>query len=80
MNSLELIESFSEFKDDKLINRETLMAILEEVFRNTSKNIFRKEILHKLTAYFYTHYYSIFELSYKVSDEFAPQAVLRDFA
>lgn len=37
MNSLELIESFSEFKDDKLINRETLMAILEEVFRNTLK-------------------------------------------
>ena len=27
MNSLELIESFLEFKDDKLINRETLMAI-----------------------------------------------------
>ena len=37
MNRLELIESFSEFKDDKLINRETLMAILEEVFRNTLK-------------------------------------------
>ena len=37
MNSLELIESFSEFKDDKLINLETLMAILEEVFRNTLK-------------------------------------------
>ena len=37
MNSLELIESFSEFKDDKLINRETLMAILEEVFSNTLK-------------------------------------------
>ena len=37
MNSLELIESFSEFKDDKLINRETMMAILEEVFRNTLK-------------------------------------------
>ena len=37
MNSLELIESFSEFKDDNLINRETLMAILEEVFRNTLK-------------------------------------------
>ncbi|MFJ1328918.1 transcription termination factor NusA [Capnocytophaga canimorsus] len=37
MENLELIESFSEFKDDKLINRETLMAILEEVFRNTLK-------------------------------------------
>jgi len=29
-----LIESFSEFKDDKLIDRVTLMAILEEVFRS----------------------------------------------
>ncbi|WP_042005422.1 NusA N-terminal domain-containing protein, partial [Capnocytophaga canis] len=37
MDNLELIESFSEFKDNKLINRETLMAILEEVFRNTLK-------------------------------------------
>ncbi len=37
MDSLELIQSFSEFKDDKSINRETLMAILEEVFRNTLK-------------------------------------------
>lgn len=37
MDNLELIESFSEFRDDKLINRETLMAILEEVFRNTLK-------------------------------------------
>ena len=30
-----MIDSFSEFKDDKLIDRVTLMAILEEVFRNT---------------------------------------------
>ena len=34
MNNLTLIESFSEFKDDKLIDRVTLMAILEEVFRS----------------------------------------------
>lgn len=30
-----MIESFSEFKDDKFIDRVTLMAILEEVFRAT---------------------------------------------
>ena len=34
MDNLTLIESFSEFKDDKLIVRVTLMAILEEVFRS----------------------------------------------
>lgn len=32
-----MIESFSEFKDDKLIDRETLMAILEEVFKTALK-------------------------------------------
>jgi N utilization substance protein A len=37
MENIALIESFSEFKDDKLINRETLMAILEEVFRTALK-------------------------------------------
>ncbi|MDO4880140.1 MAG: transcription termination factor NusA [Capnocytophaga sp.] len=36
-NNLDLIESFSEFKDDKLIDRETLMAILEEVFKAALK-------------------------------------------
>ena len=35
MDNLTLIESFSDFKDDKLIDRVTLMAILEEVFRST---------------------------------------------
>jgi N utilization substance protein A len=34
MENIALIESFSEFKDDKLIDRVTLMAILEDVFRN----------------------------------------------
>ena len=34
MDNLTLIESFSDFKDDKLIDRVTLMAILEEVFRS----------------------------------------------
>ncbi|BAV95052.1 transcription termination factor NusA [Ichthyobacterium seriolicida] len=33
MNSIALIESFAEFKDIKSINRESLMSILEEVFR-----------------------------------------------
>ena len=40
MENLALIESFSEFKDDKLIDRVTLMSILEEVFRNTLKRKF----------------------------------------
>ena len=35
MENIALIESFSEFKDEKFIDRVTLMAILEEVFRNT---------------------------------------------
>ncbi|MCB9427076.1 MAG: transcription termination/antitermination protein NusA [Flavobacteriales bacterium] len=34
MENLALIDSFSEFKDNKLIDRVTLMAILEDVFRN----------------------------------------------
>ena len=37
MENLALIDSFSEFKDEKLIDRVTLMVILEEVFRNTLK-------------------------------------------
>ena len=37
MENITLIESFSEFKDDKLIDRSTLMAILEDVFRSTLK-------------------------------------------
>ena len=37
MENLALIDSFSEFKDDKQIDRVTLMAILEEVFRNALK-------------------------------------------
>ena len=40
MENLALIESFSEFKDDKFIDRVTLMAILEEVFRNALKKKF----------------------------------------
>ncbi len=37
MENIALIESFSEFKDNKLIDRVTLMAILEDVFRNALK-------------------------------------------
>ena len=37
MENIALIDSFSEFKDDKLIDRVTLMAILEDVFRSALK-------------------------------------------
>ena len=37
MKNIELIESFSEFKDDKFIDRITLMGILEEVLRSALK-------------------------------------------
>ena len=37
MENIALIESFSEFKDDKSIDRVTLMSILEETFRNALK-------------------------------------------
>ncbi len=40
MENLALIESFSEFKDEKFIDRVTLMSILEEVFRSTLKKKF----------------------------------------
>ena len=40
MENLALSDSFSEFKDDKLIDRVTLMAILEDVFRNALKKKF----------------------------------------
>lgn len=37
MDNIDLISSFSEFKDSKLIDRVTLMAILEDVFRSALK-------------------------------------------
>ena len=40
MENIALIESFSEFKDDKSIDRVTLMSILEEVFRAALKRKF----------------------------------------
>ncbi len=43
MENMELISSFSEFKDDKLIDRVTLMAILEDVFRSTLKKKFGED-------------------------------------
>ena len=41
MNSLQLVESFSEFKDIKNIDRPTLMKVLEDIFRT----IIRKKYL-----------------------------------
>jgi len=40
MENIDLIDSFSEFKDDKSIDRATLMSILEEVFRAALKRKF----------------------------------------
>ena len=40
MENLALIDSFSDFKDEKLIDRVTLMVILEEVFRTTLRRKF----------------------------------------
>jgi N utilization substance protein A len=40
MENIDLINSFSEFKDDKSIDRATLMSILEEVFRSALKRKF----------------------------------------
>ncbi len=40
MENIALIESFSSFKDDKMIDRVTLMAILEDVFRAALKRKF----------------------------------------
>ncbi|CAA0168381.1 transcription termination factor NusA [Tenacibaculum maritimum] len=40
MENIELIESFSDFKDNKSIDRVTLMSILEEVFRAALKRKF----------------------------------------
>lgn len=37
MNSLNLIESFSEFKEFKNIDRETMMSVIEDVFRSLLK-------------------------------------------
>ncbi len=40
MENIELIESFSEFKDDKSIDKATLMAILQDVFKAALKRKF----------------------------------------
>ena len=37
MNSAELIDSFSEFKEFKNIDRPTMMKVLEDVFRTILK-------------------------------------------
>ncbi len=43
MENIDLINSFSDFKDNKLIDRVTLMAILEEVFRGALKRKFGQD-------------------------------------
>ncbi len=40
MNSLELIESFSEFKENKSIDKQTMQHVLEDVFRSMLKKKF----------------------------------------
>lgn len=40
MNSAELIDSFSEFKEFKNIDRPTMMKVLEDVFRTILKKKF----------------------------------------
>ena len=43
MENLALIDSFSEFKDDKLIDRVTLMVILEDVFKSVLEKKYEGE-------------------------------------
>src|SRR5699024_10680753 len=43
MENIDLINSFSDFKDNKLIDRVTLMAILEDVFRSALKKKFGED-------------------------------------
>jgi len=72
MENLALIDSFSEFKDDKLIDRVTLMAILEEVFRSTLKRrfgsddnfdiiILRQNLISKIHEHDNTNIYKSFK-------------------
>ena len=49
MENVALIESFSEFKDDKLIDRVTLMAILEDVLRNALKKKYGDDLKWLIT-------------------------------
>jgi N utilization substance protein A len=43
MNSLELVESFSEFKDLKSIDKQTMQHVLEDVFRSMLKKKFNTD-------------------------------------
>ena len=43
MNSLELVESFSEFKELKSIDRQTMQHVLEDVFRAMLKKKFNTD-------------------------------------
>ena len=50
MENIALIDSFSDFKDDKSIDRVTLMSILEEVFRAALKRKFGSTITSILSS------------------------------
>ena len=43
MNSLELTESFSEFKELKNIDKQTMQRVLEDVFRSMLKKKFNTD-------------------------------------
>ena len=43
MNSLELVESFSEFKELKNIDKQTMQHVLEDVFRSMLKKKFNTD-------------------------------------
>ena len=43
MNSLELVDSFSEFKELKSIDKQTMQHVLEDVFRSMLKNKFNTD-------------------------------------
>jgi len=43
MNSLELVDSFSEFKELKSIDKQTMQTVLEDVFRAMLKKKFNTD-------------------------------------
>ena len=50
MNAIELIDSFSEFKELKNIDRVTMMRIVEDVFRSTLKRKYGLQLYPFRTA------------------------------
>ena len=53
MNATNLIESFSEFKEFKNIDRETMMNILEDVFRSVliKQYVYRITYMEKMSPF-----------------------------